>query len=111
MAKIFGGRRESLFPLATNYEDQPAGEDEIVFPEDFSGLDDAAVDGLLNQALEAFQEVYGDGTGLTDAQVDALSALTEGITRVKGEKDTRQAAADARAADAAALAADRKSTR
>lgn len=105
MAKIFGGRRESLFPLATNYEDQPAGEDEIVFPEDFSGLDDAAVDGLLNQALEAFQEVYGDGTGLTDAQVDALSALTEGITRVKGEKDERQAASDARAADAAALAA------
>lgn len=105
MAKIFGGRRESLFPLATNYEDQPAGEDEIVFPEDFSGLDDAAVDGLLNQALEAFQEVYGDGTGLTDAQVDALSALTEGITRVKGEKDARQAAADDRAANAAALAA------
>lgn len=106
MAKIFGGRRESLFPLATNYEDQPAGdEDAIVFPEDFSDLDDAAVDGLLNQALEAFQEVYGDGTGLTDAQVDALSALTEGITRTKGEKDARQAKADERAAAAADLAA------
>lgn len=106
MAKIFGGRRESLFPLATNYEDQPTGdEDAIVFPEDFSDLDDAAVDGLLNQALEAFQEVYGDGTGLTDAQVDALSALTEGITRTKGEKDARQAKADERAAEAADLAA------
>lgn len=105
MAKIFGGRRESLFPLATNYEDQPAGEDEIVFPEDFSGLDDAAVDGLLNGALEAFQDIYGDGSNLTDAQVDALSALTEGITRVKGEKDARQAAADERSASAAALAA------
>lgn len=105
MAKIFGGRRESLFPLATNYEDQPVEDDAITFPEDFSGLDDAAVDGLLNQALEAFQEVYGDGTGLTDAQVDALSALTEGITRTKGEKDARQAKADERAAAAADLAA------
>lgn len=106
MAKIFGGRRESLFPLATNYEDQPTGDDDaIVFPEDFSGLDDTAVDGLLNGALEAFQDIYGDGTNLTDAQVDALSALTEGITRTKAEKDERQAAADERSANAAALAA------
>lgn len=106
MAKIFGGRRESLFPLATNYEDQPAGDDDaIVFPEDFSDLDDAAVDGLLNGALEAFQDIYGDGSNLTDAQVDALSALTEGITRTKAEKDARQAKADERAAEAAALAA------
>lgn len=106
MAKIFGGRRESLFPLATNYEDQAAGDDDaIVFPEDFSDLDDAAVDGLLNGALEAFQDIYGDGSNLTDAQVDALSALTEGITRTKAEKDARQAKADERAAEAAALAA------
>src|SRR3546814_15735313 len=87
MAKIFGGLRGSRFQLATNYEDQ--GPDEIVFPEDLAALDDAGVDSLLNGALEAFPDIYGDGTNLSDAQVDALSALTEGFTRVKGEKDAR----------------------
>lgn len=103
MAKILGGLRASRFPLATNYEDQ-APADEIVFPEDFSGLDDAAVESLLNGALEAFQDIYGDGTGLTDEQVTVLSALTEGITRVNGEKSERTAAAAERSASAAALA-------
>lgn len=102
MAKIFGGLRVSRFPLATNYEDQ--GPDEIVFPEDLAALDDAGVDSLLNGALEAFQDIYGDGSNLTDEQVDALSALTEGITRVKGEKDSRTAASAERSANAAALA-------
>ena len=102
MAKILGGLRTSRFPLATNYEDQ--GPDEIVFPEDLSALDDAGVDSLLNGALEAFQDIYGDGSNLSDAQVDALSALTEGITRVKGEKDARTAASAERSASAAALA-------
>ena len=103
MAKILGGlRRQSLFPLATNYEDQ--GPDEIVFPEDLSALDDAAVETLLNGALEAFQDIYGDGTNLTDEQVEALSGLTEGITRVNGEKGTRTAASAERSANAAALA-------
>ena len=102
MAKILGGLRTSRFPLATNYEDQ--GPDEIVFPEDLSALDDAGVDSLLNGALEAFQDIYGDGSNLSDAQVDALSALTEGITRVKGEKDGRTAASAERSASAAALA-------
>jgi hypothetical protein len=102
MAKILGGLRTSRFLLATNYEDQ--GPDEIVFPEDLSALDDAGVDSLLNGALEAFQDIYGDGSNLTDEQVDALSALTEGITRVKGEKDGRTAASAERSANAAALA-------
>lgn len=104
MAKILGAlRRESLFPLATNYEDQ--GPDEIVFPEDLSALDDAAVETLLNGALEAFQDIYGDGTSLTDEQVTALSGLTEGITRVNGERAARETAAANRAAEAADLAA------
>src|SRR3546814_1273855 len=107
MAKIFGGLRGSRFPLATNYEDQ--GPDEIVFPEDLAALDDAGVDSLLNGALEAFQDIYGDGTNLSDAQVDALSALTEGITRVKGEKDARTAASAERSASAAALAEQARS--
>src|SRR3546814_16072532 len=102
MAKIFGGLLGSRVPLATNYEDQVP--DEIVFPEDLAALDDAGVDSLLNGALEAFQDIYGDGTNLSDAQVDALSALTEGITRVKGEKDARTAASAERSASAAALA-------
>lgn len=103
MAKILGGLRESLFPLATNYEDQTPA-DEIVFPEDLSALDDAAVETLLNGALEAFQDIYGDGTGLTDEQVTTLGALTEGITRVNGERAARESAAAERAANAAALA-------
>lgn len=102
MAKIFDGLRLSRFPLATNYEDQ--GPDEIVFPEDLSALDDAAVESLLNGALEAFQDIYGDGTGLTDEQVTVLGALTEGITRVNGERAARESAAAERAANAAALA-------
>lgn len=104
MAKILGAlRRESLFPLATNYEDQ--GPDEIVFPEDLSALDDAAVETLLNGALEAFQDIYGDGTNLTDEQVTTLGALTEGITRVNGERAARETAAAERATAAADLAA------
>lgn len=104
MAKILGAlRRESLFPLATNYEDQ--GPDEIVFPEDLSALDDAAVETLLNGALEAFQDIYGDGTNLTDEQVTTLGALTEGITRVNGERAARETASAERSAEAAALAA------
>jgi hypothetical protein len=104
MAKILGAlRRESLFPLATNYEDQ--GPDEIVFPEDLSALDDAAVETLLNGALEAFQDIYGDGTNLTDEQVTTLGALTEGITRVNGERAARETAAADRATAAADLAA------
>jgi hypothetical protein len=103
MAKIFGGRRETLFPLATNYEDQGEG-DAIVFPEDLSALSDEAVETLLNDALSAFQDIYGDGSGLTSEQVDALSALTEGITSVKGEKDGRAAQSAERAAEAARLA-------
>lgn len=104
MAKILGAlRRESLFPLATNYEDQ--GPDEIVFPEDLSALDDAGVEALLNGALEAFQDIYGDGTNLTDEQVTTLGALTEGITRVNGERAARETAAADRATAAADLAA------
>ena len=104
MAKILGAlRRESLFPLATNYEDQ--GPDEIVFPEDLSALDEAAVETLLNGALEAFQDIYGDGTNLTDEQVTTLGALTEGITRVNGERAARETAAADRATAAADLAA------
>src|SRR3546814_15485242 len=87
MAKIFGGLRGSRFPLATNYEDQ--GPDEIVFPEDLAALDDAGVDSLLNGALEAFQDISGEGPNLSDAQVDALSALTQGLTRAKGDTDAR----------------------
>src|SRR3546814_16831969 len=55
IATIFGGRRESQFPMATNSEDTANGQEAIVFPEDFSSVDDAAFDCLHHHPLEALQ--------------------------------------------------------
>lgn len=81
------------------------GEDTFTIPEDFSDLSDAEVTELHGQAVENFNGLYGDGSDLTDDDLTALSALTEGIEVVKEELATREAAATERREKAEALAA------
>jgi hypothetical protein len=99
MFKHMGGSR---FPLATDYEDQ--SPDELVFPEDLSTLADDEVTGLLNAALEGFQDIYGDGSSLTEEQIDALANLKDNIESVRAEQGKREEAAQERSAEAAKLA-------
>lgn len=99
MFKHMGGSR---FPLATDYEDQ--SPDELVFPEDLSTLTDDEVTGLLNSALEGFQDIYGDGSSLTEEQIDALANLKDNIEAVRAEQTVRQEKAAERTAEAAELA-------
>lgn len=101
MFKHMGGSR---FPLATDYEDQTP--DELVFPEDLTTLGDADVTNLLNSALEAFQDIYGDGSSLTEEQIEALADLKDNIESVRAEQGVREEAAAKRTAKAAELAKD-----
>lgn len=77
----------------------------LEFPEDYSALSDEDLDALHDRAVETFNGLYGDGSDLTDDDVNALSALTEGIEAVQAERGVRQEAARERAERAAELAA------
>lgn len=95
---------------ADQYADQRAdgdnAEDEtFTIPEDFSSLSDADVSELHTQALAAFEGMYGDGSDLTDDDVNTLAALTEGIEGVKEELAQREQKATERRTRAEELAA------
>ena len=81
------------------------GAVELVIPESLAGLDDAALGALHAQAVEAFNAVYGDGSGLTVDDVETLRGLTEGIESLAAEVGSREAAAAERSAAAAEFAA------
>lgn len=97
----------TLASLATAYDDQSVGaEGELVIPESFEGMDDAAVAALHTEAVEQFNALYSstaEGT-LTTEQIEQLAAMTEGIEALAAEIATRDAANAERAAAAAALA-------
>ena len=78
---------------------------EFVIPETLEGLTDDELRDLHAQAVAHFDDVYGDGQGLSDADLEALAALTEGIETLTGELDARAQAAREREETAAALAA------
>lgn len=77
---------------------------EFVIPEDLSALTDDELTTLHGQAVENFDTLYNGGEGLTDADLTALGALTEGIESLSAEVGRREAAAADRADAAAALA-------
>ena len=77
----------------------------LEFPEDFAALSDEDLNALHDRAVDTFNGLYGDGSDLTDDDVNALSALTEGIESVQAERGVRQEAARERADRAAELAA------
>lgn len=96
---------ETFSRLIGVYSDQSddAAVEEFVIPEDFSSLSDADLHALHEQAVSNFDVMYGDGSGLSDEDLSALSALTEGIESLSTEVAARKAAADERAEQAAAL--------
>lgn len=78
---------------------------EFVIPEDLTSMTDEELTALSDQAVETFNSIYGDGTGLTTEQLTALGALTEGIERISAEEGTRREAQAEHDAAAAELAA------
>lgn len=97
--------RPTLASMATAYADQGTGDAEFVIPENLTELADDAITELHAQAVENFDALYGDGTGLSAEEFAALSALTEGIDALNAEIATRETALAERADAAAALAA------
>ena len=89
----------------TDYEEQGSEGEDLVIPEDLSTLSDEDLQALVAQANDAFQALYGDGTGLSADDLASLEALTEGIEALQAETGTREAAAQERSDAAAALAA------
>lgn len=89
----------------TDYEEQASEGEDLVIPEDLTTLSDEELQALVVQANEAFQAIYGDGTGLSAEDLASLESLTEGIEALAAEDGTRQAAEQERADAAAALAA------
>lgn len=96
--------RPTLASMATAYADQ-GGDAEFVIPENLTELADDALTELHAQAVDNFDALYGDGTGLSAEEFAALSALTEGIDALNAEIATRETALAERADAAAALAA------
>lgn len=85
-----------------------ASSDETInleFPEDYSAVSDEDLSALHDRAVETFNGLYGDGSDLTEDDVNALSSITEGIEAVQAEKSVRHEAAQERASRAAELAA------
>lgn len=105
MAPNYTGTRGLTF--FTDYEDQ--SEDEALeIPEDLSpeSVDDEALATLTTQATEAFNALYQDGEAdLSEDDLNALNALTEGIEALAAESARREAVAQERRDSAAALAA------
>ena len=88
------------------FEDQENETDAVLeVPEDLTTLSDSDLDGLLNQASEAFSGLYGDGTAtFSDEELETLEGLTGAIESLRGEKATRTEAAEERARKAADFA-------
>lgn len=97
----------SVVSLLTEYADATPADDaiEIEIPSDLSTLDDAALLELHTNAIQAFNDAYGDGTNLPADTMAALKQLTLGIESLATERDQRAAAAVALAVEAAELAA------
>jgi hypothetical protein len=98
-------RRPSLASLAMAYADQSADDDTFEIPEDLSALSDEDLDTLTTQATDHFGTLYGDGTGLSDSDLEVLAELTEGIELLAAEGGRRSEMAAERDERAAALAA------
>lgn len=97
--------RDIFAARLTEFADNDAADaPEFVIPEDLAALSDEDLATLAEQAVAHFDSVYGDGTGLSDDDLSALGALTEGIETITAERATREQAAAERAEQAAALA-------
>ena len=101
-------RPDRVTRFLTQFNDQTSdGDDDagLVIPEDLTDLSDAELTELHAQAVAAFSDLYGDGSDVSAAALETLAPLTEGITALSAEQETRAAAAGERAEQARALAA------
>src|SRR5688500_851879 len=90
----------------TDYEEQASQDDSLVIPEDLTALSDEDLSALQAQAPEAFNAIYQNGeVQFTDDDLAAMASLTEGLEALAAEDTARQAAAEERREQAAALAA------
>jgi hypothetical protein len=79
--------------------------DELVIPDDLSGLDREAVQALHDQAVNAFNEIYGDGSvELSDTDYQTLATVTEAVERLRADLATRDEQSAERQAGLADLA-------
>lgn len=89
----------------TEFNDQ-SEDDSLTIPEDLSTLSDEDLAELHNTAAEAFNALYGDGSGpFSDADLATLSTLTDAVEALQAEVSAREAAQAERAEAAAELAA------
>lgn len=103
MARIRSTARRSV-KFLTEFEDQSS--DTLEIPEDLTGLSDEELAALSAQATEAFNVLYDGGNAdLSEADLEALSAIAEGLQALQAESATRGEAAAERAQRAAELAA------
>lgn len=83
-------------------------DDTLVIP-DLDALKELSTEdlsSLLDRAVEAAREVYGDGKSLSPESLEALQGLRDGIKRLREVNDERQKAADKIAEEAAGIVAD-----
>lgn len=108
-------RPHAIVKFATEYADQSdeqtdeqqteeAASDEFVIPEDLTTVADEDLVSLHQTAIENFDSMYGDGTGLTDQDFETLRQLTEGIESLSSELNRREEAEVQRQSEAAELA-------
>lgn len=99
-------KRRSIVERATAYSGAataPAFKMPTV--EAIAKLSDEDLTALHADAIAAFDTAYGDGTGLSSADLQTLGTLTENIETLAGAVSTREALAADNADAAAALAA------
>lgn len=87
-------------------EVEEQAEETFSLPEDLGTLSDEDLTALSEKATSAFSDLYGDGHGLTDDDMETLGVLTQGIKALAAESTKRAEADSQRAEQAAALAAD-----
>jgi hypothetical protein len=88
------------------FEDQTpeAGDGDFVIPEDLTELTDEELAALHEEAVTHFDDLFGDGGGLSDADLAALATLTEGIETLLAESSVRAQRAAERVEAATVLA-------
>jgi hypothetical protein len=82
---------DRLVRFATAYDSDPPAGDEIVFtlPEDLTGLDDAELAQLRDDAVEAFDVLY-ESEEPSAQDVEAMSSLADAADAIRGEQERRE---------------------
>lgn len=99
-----GTARHAHFAL-TDFARQE-DSDELVIPDDLTTLDDEALSGLLDSALEAFKAIRDTDEDISEEALEQLAEIRDGIVQLREEITKREAAKAERAEKAAAISAE-----